>query len=53
LCRALFDCVCIDDTELSSLLSRPPVPNYIDFTRRQIGERVEKLGTEPYCNLSG
>jgi hypothetical protein len=36
--------------ELSSLLSRPPVPNYIDFTRRQKGERVEKLGTEPYCN---
>ena len=36
--------------ELSSLLSRPLVPNYIDFTRRQKGERVEKLGTEPYCN---
>ena len=39
--------------ELSSPLSRPHVPNYMDFTRRQKGERVEKLGTEAYCNLSG
>ena len=28
--------------ELSpSLLSRPPVPNYIEFTRRQKGQKVE------------
>ena len=24
-----------------SLLSRPPVPNYIEFTRRQKGQKVE------------
>ena len=31
----LIEC---DDMELSSLLSQPPMPNYIDFTRRQKGE---------------
>jgi hypothetical protein len=37
----------------SSLLSRPPVPNYIEFTRRQKASKSKKLGTEVYCNHAG